>query len=78
MSNNRRFIDAFSGKNWWKSGLIFGLIMLVFNEGFLVLITEKEFDINWLPVATVTWLIGGLLYGYAMKWYYKKFLNKGK
>jgi preprotein translocase subunit Sss1 len=66
----------FDHKNWIKTGLLWGLFMfLVGSIGFPYFNGQ---EITWKSVllGIVIWTIGGLGFGYTMKFIWKKIINK--
>ncbi len=62
-----------SKRNWLKEGLIFGLFMYVFNVILLPLLSYTDkITTRKLLVGIPVWLIGGLVYGLVMKFYYDR------
>ena len=60
-------------RNWLIEGLIFGLFMYVFNVILFPLFSSTdEITTKKLLVGIPVWLIGGLVYGLVMKFYYNR------
>ncbi len=64
-----------STKNWLKSGLYFGLFMLVSMEIIFPLIKKEEITLESILIEIPLWIIAGLAWAYTMKWWMNK---KGK
>jgi len=56
-------------KQWILGGLLFGLIMFVFNSFIFPLMSDQELLIENLAVSLAISLLGGLLFTFFMKWY---------
>ena len=62
---------------WWIEGLVFGVIMFFLNEVIIKLIFfDEEIVVKNLLLAIPIWLIGGLGYGFYMKWFLTRKLKK--
>ncbi len=65
-----RMKENFLGKNWIKTGLIFGFLMfLIVGVGY-TLLQGKVLSFQLIMVNFVVNMIGGLLYGFLMKLYF--------
>ena len=62
-----------SKRNWKKEGLIFGLFMYVFNVILFPLFSSTdEITTKKLLLGIPVWILGGLVYGLVMKFYYDR------
>ncbi|MFN3529323.1 MAG: hypothetical protein ACK417_05320 [Bacteroidia bacterium] len=70
---NRKLLEHFGAGNWWKTGIGYGIFMMVFMEIFNQIYQQPIlFSPNWYKYALI-WLLGGLVYGYTMhRWYMRK------
>jgi hypothetical protein len=59
--------NPFEGYNWIKQGLIWGIWMFVFSTVSLFLIDGVEKTNNYIFFHLISWLIGGLMFGFTMK-----------
>lgn len=72
----RDFGQAYTSKNWWKSGLAYSLFMIVFMEIFNQFSgTPMLFSPKWYKFILL-WLAGGLIYGYTMHLWYSRKTNQ--
>lgn len=69
--------EYYKGKTWVIMGLIWGAFMFLMLSVIFPYFTKEEINQKSLLIGIVTWTIGGLLYGYTMKIYYRK-RNKKK
>ena len=59
-------------KTWIRSGLFYGLFMLISMEIIFPLIENKEISQKRILIGVPIWLICGLAWGLIMKWWMKK------
>ena len=62
--------------HWLLEGLIFAIIMFIFS--IVIDLVSHNFTWESFPKRIITWLIGGLVYGFVMHLIYKRSLNKLK
>ena len=60
--------SKFEGNGWIKIGLIFAVVMYIFNQLLMpYFIFKDEITQKKLIIGVPIWIIGGLLYGYIVK-----------
>ena len=57
---------------WWRAGLFFGLFMYAFGTVLNPLIEGKSITLIRFLIGIPAWTVGGLLYGYTMKKFFRK------
>ncbi|KAA6338499.1 hypothetical protein EZS27_013503 [termite gut metagenome] len=62
----------YQGKNWIKSGLLWGLFMLISMTLIFLLFEGKAITLGTILIGIPLWTIGGLGFGYFMKKYSMK------
>lgn len=65
-------------KNWLKSGLLFGLFMFVSMVIIYPFVKGDEITRKSILIGIPLWLIGGLGWGYTMKWWMNKMGRENK
>lgn len=70
--------NQFDKKNWLQSGLTFGGIMFLILGIIFPIIEGQALTIKVLAFDLIIWTIGGLAFGYTMKWYFGFVENKKK
>lgn len=64
-------------KRWKLEGLIFGVIMFLLIDIIIPLFSEEGIrEFSYLLKSLPIWLIGGLGYGFYMKWFLTRKLKK--
>ena len=63
--------EEFEGRAWILSGLVWAVLSLILSQIFMLIASLQKIDIikiftTQLPI----WLIGGLVWGYCMKFYF--------
>ena len=69
--NKNKVVKSYYQKNWWKYGLYWGGFMYVIMVFGFPYYQDKEITLLSMILGIPIWVIGGLVYGYLMKWYYK-------
>lgn len=59
--------NPFEGYGWVSRGLLWGLLMYVFETLMAPLINKEVISFNKLLIGIPIWAIGGLVFGYIMK-----------
>ena len=59
----------FGKHRWLLFGLLWGLLMFVFMGILVPLIDGRELTAKWILISLVTWMVTGLIFGYANKWW---------
>jgi hypothetical protein len=67
---NKRILDSFTSKNWYKTGLVYGVLLGVASELLLWWKTNATIPLEKLPAKVIIYVLGGLLYGFVMKKYF--------
>jgi hypothetical protein len=60
--------EDWEGKGWIRQGLYWGLFMYVFMVLLFPLLTRDPITLKEVLVGIPFWTLGGLGYGYVMKW----------
>ena len=63
--------EEFQGKNWIFTGVTFGLIMFILAGLVIPFLFKEDIELKHLPILFVVWLVGGFMYSYTMKFFYK-------
>lgn len=70
LSNNRKTIqeanDTILSKDWIITGLVFGGLMFITMTLFYPLAFDEVITLRKVLIDAVSWLIGGLFYGYCI------------
>lgn len=61
--------DPFAGSGWIQQGLVFGMLLYVIMVLLFPLITGEGWTTRGILIGIPVWLIGGLAYGYMMKFF---------
>lgn len=61
--------------NWLKTGLVWGAFMFITMTLLMPLITGTEYDLTIILINLPIWTIGGVAFGYTMKWWMGKRLK---
>ena len=61
--------NPFDKKHWIFTGLSFGILMFVLMAVVMPIIQSRTITIKGLGIQFVTWMIGGLVFGFTMKLY---------
>lgn len=70
-----KVVNPFKGRGWIRTGLVWGLMMFVMMTFIFPLIDGREITMVDILIGVPVWAIGGLLFGYSMKYFSNK---KGK
>jgi hypothetical protein len=70
--------NPFDKKNWLLTGLSWGGLMFVFLGIIFPLLNGEVLNPPQLGTNLTVWIIGGLVFGYAMKWYFGSVGSKKK
>lgn len=60
----------FEGKNWIKTGLMFGFLMFLIVGVVFAFLQGKMLSFQYLAINFVIMTLGGLVYGLLMKLYF--------
>ena len=63
--------EEYNDKNWWKTGLGFGLFMFVLMELMFPVFSGDAYTSKKILTGLIVWLIGGLIYGLGLHLYFK-------
>ena len=65
-------------KSWVKSGLLWGVWMFIFTFIIGYFIFSEEYNLKKTAFYFITWMIGGLVYGYVSEYIHKRIKSKNR
>jgi hypothetical protein len=69
MRNNLE--ESYSKSNWYKTGIVWGILMFILTLSYQLVFGEKTFIFPDSIMTLLIWLAGGLGYGYGMHLYFQ-------